>query len=405
MHGPATRIEVIVVRPVASFRLTDPNVAKDPAEYYETLRTQCPVAYAETWGGFWMLSRYKDVHEAFLNPDVFISGEGISVPPIPQPRVIVIEQDEPEHRKYRRPMQAWFTAARMKAFEPTVREIVTECLDAFAHRGEGDLATSLAEPVPPLVVARLLGLPADNWPWFRERMTTVLFLTADGDNAGATAAVNDLREYVREHLDARRDNPADDVLSEIINITVDGEPISEDDAISVAFLTLNAAHETTVAGIGGLLYQLGRNPAIQEQLVENPDLIDNAVEESLRIEAPIPGQGRTTATEHAVDETPIPGGERVMLLLEAANRDPSVFTCPEEFRLDRQRNQHLSFGAGIHRCVGAPLARLEMRVVLEEVLRRLPSFCIEDEAAVSVEYAVSGCTFTSLPATWDASQP
>ncbi|GCD91133.1 cytochrome P450 [Nocardioides sp. LS1] len=387
---------------LADFELIKPEVAKEPTEYYNKLRSGCPVSHTDTFGGFWLMSRYQDVYEALLDPVTYSSSlNGISIPKIPQPPVICLEQDEPEHRKFRKPMQAWFTVARMRKFEPQVREIVTNCLDQFAAEGRGDLALSLAQPVPPLVVARLLGLPEADWPWFRERDVTALRLTREGDNTGAAAAIADLHEYVRERLNERRKQPTDDLLSEIAALEIDGMPITDDDAVAMALLTLNAAHDTTVAGIGGLLYHLARNQNVQDQVTADQSLVESAVDEALRIATPILGQGRTATEDLSLEGVEVPKGDQVMLLLGSANRDPSRFPSPDEFRLDRPRNQHVSFGAGIHRCVGAPLAKLEMQVVLEEVLRRLPNLRIDDEDAVSVEYNVAVCTFTSLPAAWD----
>ncbi len=388
----------LVARTV-EFRLPEPAVAKEPGPFFEMLRSKCPVAKADSYGGFWLLSRYTDVHDAVLNTPVFSSASGITIPVVPQPPVICLEQDEPEHRKYRRPMQSWFSAGRMSRLEDSIRGIVSACLDEVVADGRADFATAVAAPVPPMVIALLLGLPESDWPWFREREGAFLRLATEGDEAGSAAAVNDLKEYLSARLEDRKRAPTDDMLSEILAVTVDGEPIRDEQAVSLAFLILGAAHETTVGGIGGMLYHVTKNAAIRDQLIADPSLIENAVEEAIRLEAPLPGLGRMLTDDAVVDGVAMPRGDRVMLLFAAANRDPDVFECPEDFRVDRTNNRHLGFGAGIHRCVGAPLARLEMRVVLEEVLRRMPNIRLEDDSAVRVECAV-GRSYATLPVSW-----
>jgi cytochrome P450 len=383
-----------------SFRLTEPDVAKDPGEFFEDLRSKCPVAHTEKFDGFWMLSRYNDVHDAALKPEVFSSTAGICIPVIPQPPVICIEQDDPEHRKYRKPMQGWFSVKRIQELEGKVREIVTRRIDEVIDQGRGDLAQILASPVPPMVIALILGLPEKDWDWFRERESTLLRLAQSGDSEAAGPVFQDIANCLNDNLAARRQSPRDDMLSDIVSLVIDGEPIPDEDAGSLAFLILGAGHETTVGGIGGLLYQVAKDSALRDRLIADPSLIEHAVEESLRLETPLLGLARITMEDAEVDGVTVPAGERVMLMWGAANRDPEVFESPEEFRVDRENaHKHISFGAGVHRCVGAPLARLEMRVVLEELLRRMPNVRLADPDAVKVTWTV-GREFEDLDAEW-----
>jgi cytochrome P450 len=216
---------------------------------------------------------------------------------------------------------------------------------------------------------------------------------------GAIAAVMELVAYLSERLEDRRANPRQDLLTDIAQLRVDGKPLSDDDAISIAFLLLAAGHETTVGAIGGMLYHVVRRPEVRDQLRDDPQLIHGAVEEALRMEPSLMGLGRMLLADTSVAGVSMPKGERVMLMFGSANRDPQVFDDPEEFRVERPNNRHLAFGSGIHRCVGAPLARLEMRVVLEEVLRRMPGVRLEDEEAVRVTYNFSRA-YRALPVVW-----
>lgn len=392
--------EALEVPKAGTFRLTDPEVAKDPGEYFEQLRSKCPVAKSDSFNGFWMLSRYDDVHDAALTPEVFSSGSGITIPVIPQPPVVCIEQDDPEHRKFRKPLQGWFSVKRVQALEDQIRAIVTDGIDKVIDDGAGDLAEILASPVPPTAIAVILGLPEEDWEWFRERESTLLTHAQNGDAEAAGPVYQDIADYLGKSLAERRHNATDDMLTDIVSLRIDGEPLSDDTAVSLAFLILGAGHETTVGGIGGMLYQVLKDTAVRDELIADPKLIDLAVEESLRLETPLLGLGRMLSGDTEVGGVPMPAGERVMLLWGAANRDPEVFESPEDFRLDRaNHHKHVAFGAGVHRCVGAPLARLEMRVVLEELLRRMPNVKLTDPDAVQVKWTV-GREFRGLHATW-----
>jgi cytochrome P450 len=385
--------------PAVDFLLPDPGVAKDPGPYFQTLRSTYPVAKTPEYGGFWLLSRYSDVHAAALDTDAFSSAGGVTIPLAPSPPSLCLEQDEPEHRIYRRPMQSWFSAGRMSQLEDQVRAIVTRLVDQVADDARGDLGTALAEPLPPIVIGLLLGLPESEWPWFRERNSAYLRLGAEGDADGAYAAVVELMGYLTGQLEERRRSPRADMLTDIVQLAVDGEQISPEQALSIAFLLLAAGHETTVGAIGGMIYHVAANRDVRDRLLADPSLVRDAVEEALRLEPSLMGLGRTLRKDTTVAGVPMPEGERVMLLYGSANRDGEVFDKPEEFRVDRPNNRHLAFGAGIHRCVGAPLARLEMRIVLEEILRRLPGIRLEDENAVKVSYAFSRA-YRALPAVW-----
>ncbi len=385
--------------PTVTFDLVNPEVAKNPGPYFQSLRSECPVARTDAFGGFWMLSRYDDIHDAARQTTVFSNASGVTIPPAPNPPSVCLEQDEPQHSLYRAPMQSWFAPGKINKLEASVREIVSDLIDRFESEDSADLATALAEPVPPIVIAMLLGLPESEWPWFRERNEGFLRAGAEGDPDAAMALVMELVVYLSEKLADRRANPGDDMLTDIVRVEVDGRPLTDDEAVSLAFLLLAAGHETTVGAIGGMLYHVARDRTTRDRLLDDPSLVPLAVEEALRLEPSLMGLGRMSLEDVTVRGVTIPKGERVMLLFGAANRDEAVFEDAEEFHVDRPNNRHLTFGSGIHRCVGAPLARLEMRIVLEEVLRRMPGLRLVDEEAVQVSYAFSRA-YRALPVTW-----
>ena len=371
------------------FELRDQSVAQDPGLYYRELREQCPVAHVDDYDGFWILSRYDDVLAAARNVGVFSSADGVTIPKLPIPAQICLEQDDPEHAKYRKPMQQWLSPARMAAMEDQIRAVVTRLIDGVIDRGEADLAAELCDPIPAVVMAIVMGLPETDWPIFRERLGRCLGLSASEDETGAAIAAFELVQYLADSLADRRANPRNDLLTEIATLVVEGEPISEEQAVSMSFLMLGAGHETTAGALSGLIYYLARDADVQERLRADPTLHVGATEEALRLVAPLPGMGRTLLADATVGDVTIPAGERVMLLYGAANRDPDAFEDPEEFRPSRDNNRHLSFSNGIHRCVGAPLARLEMRVMLDELLKRLPPFRLAEPEAAEARYGTS----------------
>lgn len=378
------------------FELADPTVAHEPGPFYDKLRRTCPVAHTEDYGGFWIISRYDDVHDAARNPTVFSSAEGVTIPRLPIPPQVALEQDDPEHALYRQPMQVWLSPSRVAALEGRVRNLVAGLIERIAPEGRGDLAASLAEPVPAIVMAMLLGLPESDWGSFRDDMARCLGSAASEDVDAAALAAMSIVGYLTDALDQRRRQPRDDLMTEIAQLQVGGRPLSNDDAVSMSFLLLGAGHETTVGAIGGLLYYLGRQPELQDRLRAEPSLVANAVEEALRLVAPIPGMARTVRQPISIGGVDLAEGDRVMLLYGSANRDPDVFDDPEVFRLDRNNNRHVAFGGGVHRCVGASLARLEIRVVCEELLTRLPGYRVD--AAVA-RYATSR-SYRTITAVW-----
>jgi cytochrome P450 len=381
------------------FVLNDPAVAKSPGEFFSHLRDKCPVAHSDAHGGFWLLSRYDDVHRAALNAETFSSAAGITIPPGTYPPLLCVEQDNPGHRKFRRPMNSWFSPRRMSELEQPIRQLVSELIDAVVEDGQCDVVAVLAQPVPAIVVGMLLGLPEKDWTWFREQNQISVQGASNGDYEHSSTASSNLVQYLAAQLDQRRARPADDLLSEIVKLEVDGQPVGMEQAISLAYLLLSAGHETTVGALGGMLYHIARDPALRDRLLEDPSLIPATIEESLRLEPPVPGMGRITVCQAEIGDVTVPAGERLMLMFGAANRDPEVFTDPEEFQLGRPDNRHLSFGVGIHRCVGAPLAKIEMQIVLEEVLRRMPGIRLASEQGATATYHFTRA-FSTLPVTW-----
>ncbi|MGH9035469.1 MAG: cytochrome P450 [Acidimicrobiia bacterium] len=382
------------------FDPTDPRVVRDPYPVYAAMRRECPVGHGSRFGGFRIISRFADVLQAAQHPDVFSSAGGATLPDFGNPLpAIPLEVDPPEHTHWRHLIQAWLSPGRVAVLEPTIRTIVTGLIDGFAGRGRADLAVELAQPVPPIVVAHLLGLPETDWSYYQE-LTEMMLAAAntDDDTVNAEQALQ-LFSYLYEQLADRVENPADDLLTRIVQLTYDGRSLTEEEQLGITFLLAVAGHETTSGGLGVLLLHLARHPGIHERLAGDPALRFSAIEEALRLDPPVQYMARTVTRDTTFGGTELHEGDRVILSWASANRDPDAFEDPDTFVYDRPNNRHLAFGAGPHRCLGAHLARLELRVVLEEVLRRIPGFRVEDPDGVVMGGGLNRVV-RSLPAVW-----
>lgn len=364
---------------------TDAATMRDPYPFYRRFRADEPVARAAAWGGFWLISRYSDVRAAALDTDTYRSREGVTLPPFGNPMPFIpIEIDPPRHTLYRKPLQRWFSKGKMAELERDIRQIVSDRIDGFVGTGRADLATELAEPVPAITLARILGLPDSDWSMFQQLGQTICKAGEEEDLETTLTSVMQLMGYLTEQINDRRKNPTDDIITQIIDMRLDDEPMSDEDVLMTTFFLVEAGHETTVGGLGTMLLNYGRRPDLRRRMVEDPSLVAGAVEEALRFDPPIQTIGRTVAADVHLHDTTMRKGDKVVLCWGSANRDEQIFDNPDDMVIDRPRNNHLAFGNGIHKCLGAPLARMEMKVVLEEVLRRIPDYRIENEDDVEV---------------------
>ena len=383
------------------FDHTDPEFFQSPYQTFQDLHRTCPVARSSKFGGFWVLSKYDDVVEAARDTTTFSSAEGISIPKVGSLIPLVpIEADPPLHTEFRRTLQHEFSRGRMARLEPSIRTLTNELIDGFIDRGHADLAVELATPLPSIVLAELLGLERSEWATFRTQVADLVATSRIGDTEANTKTSIEFAMHFMQALDDRRQNPRDDMLTRIVQSTVGDRPVKPEEALGLTLVTVIAGHETTVGGIGSMLMHVGTNPQLKARLLADASLIPRAVEETVRMEAPIQGAARTVTRPTCIRGRSFDPGDRVWLLYAAGNRDADTFAEPDGFDLDRRPNRHLGFGEGVHRCVGAPLARIEMRIVLEEVLRRMPGLRIPDPSAVRFEGAQSR-TIGALPAEWD----
>ncbi|MBY4108268.1 cytochrome P450 [Rhodococcus fascians] len=364
-------------------------------ELFDDARSRCPVAHSGEHGGFHMMLTHSAVRAAAADHKRFSSEPQVLRPILPRESLAALEMDPPRHGDWRALFDRAVTPHVVTVMEPLVRADVTRHIDAFISSGSADLVRELAEVVPAEAICRLVGIDDDLVPEVRDR--AIAMFAAQGDPAEFGKALGSFAEIAMEEVRKRQQNPRDDYLTYLTTAQVDGEPLDTNGYVSVLTGFLGAGHHTTTSGISSLVFEVFSRPEVRERLLAEPNTIPIAVEEALRLRPPFFGFFRRATVESSVEGVDVPEGGDVYLGWAAANRDPAVFECPAEFRLDRGRNRHLAFGSGLHTCPGAPLARMELRVCIEELLRRLPDLELE---TTTPEYVFSGGDYahiTELP--------
>jgi len=364
-------------RPTYRFDHHDAEFARDPWATYRELRERCPVAHSDTYDdGFWVLARYADVRAASLNPKVFSSDEDdLLIPETHQGWLLPVQSDPPLTAQYRRTLNHLFSVTAVRRLEPAIRDWVTEAIDEVVEQGACDFARDLARPIPGKTTMALMGWPPDAW---REVLDPIKQFTshagAHPERLAGAAGVDGVRRRVTENLELRRRAPGDDLVSRLLESSVDERPLHDAEIVALGMMVIFGGVDTTVAAIGNMLFHLGGDPGLRNRLVEDPQLVPAAVDELLRYEPPVQGFARFIREDVEVGDQCLRRDEKALLLWASANRDEDVFPEPDAVRLDRSPNPHLTFGIGVHRCLGATLAKAELQIVAEEVLRRLPDY-------------------------------
>jgi len=367
---------------VRTFDHWDEGLAADPQPVYRQLRDQSPVAHSDRHGGFWVLSRYADVDAAARNPVAF-SSTAISIPieiglgGIPLPP---LDQDPPAHTRFRQLLLPFFSPGRTAKLEPVTREVAGRLVDGFRDAGHCDVAAAFAMPLPVAVLARILGVETEDEERFGRWISDIVE-GATADPARAAQAGADVYAYFVDLLEARRRHPRDDLLTFLLEAEVDGGTMTDEERLGCSILLLIAGIDTTWSTLGSSLWYLAQDADARRLVARDRSAIGPAVEELLRVFAPT-SVARITTTEVVVGGCPIAAHQPVLLPFPSANHDERQFEDPDRVVLDRSPNRHLAFGSGIHRCLGAHLARMEMRVALEEFLGRIGEFRLADGDAV-----------------------
>lgn len=389
----------------AEYRHADHARDFEPTDNYAQLRGQCPLHHeADHDPPFYVLSRFDDIVTALRQHDEWRNRDGPGV--FYQDNGVLGTTDEPDHGRQRRVLRPAFVPPAIERLAQRLREITDELIDEFIDRGEGDFVALLAVPLPALAIAELLGIDDEDRGSFRKWSTDAVDALTGGDIDRYHHAKQVLEDHVEAGVERRTADlaaghaPPDDVLGLLTAALNDGI-IDRREMRHLGYQLLVAGHETTTSLLGTMLYRLIQRPELMAQLRARPTLLPAAIEEALRFDSPVQGLFRTNAHEAVLHGTSIPAGSKMQLLFASANRDPSRFECPDEFRIDRDRNEigrHLAFGWGIHHCIGAPLARLETRVAFEHVLARMDDIALAGDPQRNDSFVLHG--LVRLPIRW-----
>ena len=354
----------------------------DPYSVYQELRDHQPLAYSESHGGFWLLSRYEDVKKALFDWPTFSSAFAgrIAIPhTTPSDNIpgIPIETDPPQHTAYRNMVLGHFLRAEVNKLEPALTRVAGELIEVLARRGKCDLVSEFATPLLAHSLGLFLKFPLEDIARI-EAWANAVFANRSKDPEGAKRGQKELADYIRAQMADRRANSRDDLFSHLANLEIEGQPLSEAELVGYGRIILLAGREAVIDAIGNSLWYLAQNPAARQQLVNQPNLINDAVEEFLRYLSPIQLLGRVATRDVEMHGQTIRRGESVAMMYGCANRDERAFPQADECILDRKPNAHLAFGIGPHACIGSSLARLDMRVAIREFLARIPAFRLSE---------------------------
>ena len=382
------------VKPVQSWETdwdhADPAYNQNAPQIWDQLRGTCPVAHTDRYGGAWLPVTHADVSAVARDTDHF-SSEGavlsnkpprdqwVSMAPIGGAPPIT--SDPPFHADARRLLLPAFSPQVVAEWEPEIRRLCNELIDNMGDIETVDAAVQYAQNIPVYVIARMLGLPLEDSDYFRETVHMVLEeIGAEfGERQGAFEKLDAyLGMHVRDHIE----NPKDDLIGFLLNAKIYDQPLSPEHVVGTIILLMVAGIDTTWSSIGSSIWHLAQHPSDLQRMVNEPELLPTAIEELLRMYAPVT-MARIVSQDAEIGGCPVKAGDSVLLPFPAANRDPEVFPDADKVIIDREENRHVAFGLGIHRCLGSNLARLELRIAVQVFIQRFPQFELADPSAVT----------------------
>jgi cytochrome P450 len=368
---------------------TDPQWVSDPYPIWDDLRERCPVAHTDRYGGGWFPSTHEGVSKVandtvnFTSRTVVINNgrPGEDAAPAPIGVAPPITSDPPFHQIARRLILPAFAPRPVNALEPRIRELCVRLLDRMQGHDVINASSDYTQYIPPAVIVRMLGFPEADEDLFREFVHIVLE-AVDLPEQERIDAFEPLLEYFSAQIEDHEAHPRDDLTSHLLSVEIGGQKLIPEHVFGTMVLVLVAGIDTTWSALGASLWHLAQHPDDLARLVDEPALMPFAIEEFLRFYAPVT-MARLVKNDVEFMGCPMKQDDWVLLGFPAANRDPTVFHDADTFIIDRQENRHLAFGLGIHRCAGSNLARLEMRVAIEEFIKRFPRFELADPGAVA----------------------
>ncbi len=397
-------------RPVVDFDHNAAEHSADPVASYRKLRSVGPIVWTEAWGGYWVLSGYEAIFDAARDDELFSSarhdeyggeGQAILIPKRPIVEHFPIDLDPPASMPYRRIMNQLLTPSRVEEMRPMVERYTALFIDDLIEKGEADFATLTG--IPSIITIDWLGLPIEDWRRYSFAHRKILSAPlGSADYIKATEVeIPALTENVREVIAERKRNPGDDPISFILSHEINGQPISEEEVLNMVDLIISGGVGTVASLSGQALEWLSANPDVRQRLIDNPDLMMNAVEEFLRYFSPAQALARTVGKDADFHGVRIRKGDRALLAWASGSRDAAGgFENPDEVDIERMPNRHLAFGVGSHRCAGSHLGRLMARTILTQVLERMPDYQVDHDKVVRYPRQGVNTGFDTLPATF-----
>jgi len=392
------------MKSLENFSLADPDVRACPYPYYKAMRDEAPAFFLEGLN-CWIISRYEDCLEALRKPEVFSSKMGFNPSDIPDEVTRIhneegfgdvpdtlVSNDPPSHTRYRKLVDRAFTAGRVRKMESYIEQVTNEQIDLFIDQGSVEIMRGLAIPLPVYVIADQLGIPRSMRDRFKEWSDAAVeplgMLVTPERHIECAKLVVEMQHYLADVAEDRRKNPQDDMITQLATCEVEGKLLEIPELLSIIGQLLGAGNETSTSAIGSAVVQMTRDPELVERLAAEPELGRDFAEEILRHEAPVQGLFRRALSETTLAGVTIPAGSLLNLRYGSANHDERKFPDPERFDVDRENaSAHLSFGAGIHHCIGAQLARSEIGMAVRQLARRAKNIQLVDPD--SLEYAPS----------------
>jgi cytochrome P450 len=392
-----------------SFDHNSEEYALDPVGYNRAFREECPVVWSEEHGGYWVVLRYEDVATVARDDVTFSSRidpgnrppgtSGISIPGADH-KLIPLTLDPPEFNAFRRMLNPSFSPAVVERLKVRVERFSREAIDEHIESGEIDFIGQLAWPVTAKTTLAFLGLPLDEWVTYASPYhEAASFAQGTPEYAHGHEQKKALQEQLRIVIAQRREEPEDDLITRLTQATLEGEPLDEKNILEICDLVLGGGVDTTAAGVGHAFPYIEEHPELRTQLLEDEGLMDSFCEEVLRFHAPTQALARTAMKDVEIGGAQIKAGQRVLISWASANHDPAVFDRPDEIVADRPANRHTSFGLGAHRCIGSSIARAEFKIMVRDVLTRMPDYLMRPgQVPYSTIGRING--WHSLPATF-----
>lgn len=359
-----------------------PSNISDPGAEQRRLRQQCPVAYTEQFGGAWAAFKHADIERIGADPETFCAAKAFVVPDMTGGVFpwLPVQSDPPLHAHYRGLIAPFFKGSRLAQFEPELVQLTHECIDSFIDAGTVDVASQLNFPVSAGALALLMGLPAAEGATFKRWHYGMVAANAAQDQQALGETFMEILTYVTNWMEVRKADPTDDLMSALVQGTIDGRPLTNEEILGTFILLVVGGFETAADTLSSTMRYLADDPVLCDRLRAEPRLMTKAVGEFARVFAPVQATARTAVRDVTVGGRDISAGEPILMMWASGSHDEDVFPDPEVVDVDRPgTNKMTSFGAGAHRCVGEPLARIEMRAVLNTWLQRVDTFKVDGE--------------------------